>query len=131
MQTSNVKIKFETFNEHNCRIDIASNDSGALQGLSLSQEELPAEISFRARSARATRMPPSSKLKVCLQSQRSVSRVLQMRKWLRPSQSRTVRHAEEDMLVALPVASAELLRRVAVKNGIIYSERTSLIAENN
>lgn len=46
MQTSNVKIKFETFNDHNFLIDISSNDGGALQGLSLLQEELPAEISF-------------------------------------------------------------------------------------
>ena len=46
MQTSTVKIKFETFNEHNFLIDISSNDLGALQGLSLLQEELPAEISF-------------------------------------------------------------------------------------
>ena len=51
MQTSNVKIKFETFNEHNFLIDIASNDSGALQGLSLLQEELPAEISFHVPEA--------------------------------------------------------------------------------
>lgn len=46
MQISTVKIKFETFNEHNFLIDISSNDLGALQGLSLLQEELPAEISF-------------------------------------------------------------------------------------
>lgn len=46
MQTTNVKIKFETFNEHNFLIDIAGNDASVLQGLSLLQEELPAEISF-------------------------------------------------------------------------------------
>ena len=46
MQTSTVKIKFETFNEHNFLIDISSDDRGALQGLRLLQEELPAEISF-------------------------------------------------------------------------------------
>ncbi|GJE85934.1 meiotically up-regulated gene 60 protein [Phanerochaete sordida] len=46
MQTTNVKIKFETFNEHNFLIDIAGNDGSVLQGLTLLQEELPAEISF-------------------------------------------------------------------------------------
>ena len=46
MQTTNVKIKFETFNDHNFLIDIAGTDSSILQGLSLLQEELPAEISF-------------------------------------------------------------------------------------
>lgn len=46
MQTTNVKIKFETFNEHNFLIDVAGNDASVLQGLSLLQEELPAEISF-------------------------------------------------------------------------------------
>lgn len=46
MQTTNVKIKFETFNEHNFLIDIAGNDATVLQGLTLLQEELPAEISF-------------------------------------------------------------------------------------
>ncbi|EJD04379.1 cytoplasmic protein [Fomitiporia mediterranea MF3/22] len=51
MQTSNVKIKFETFNDHNFLIDIASNDAGALQGLSLLQEELPAEVSFHVPEA--------------------------------------------------------------------------------
>ncbi|KAI5119924.1 hypothetical protein M0805_000889 [Coniferiporia weirii] len=51
MQTSNVKIKFETFNDHNFLIDISSNDAGALQGLSLLQEELPAEISFHVPEA--------------------------------------------------------------------------------
>lgn len=51
MQTSNVKIKFETFNDHNFLIDISSNDAGALQGLGLLQEELPAEISFHVPEA--------------------------------------------------------------------------------
>ncbi|KAH9947646.1 cytoplasmic protein [Amylocystis lapponica] len=46
MQTTNVKIKFETFNEHNFLIDISGNDASVLQGLTLLQEELPAEISF-------------------------------------------------------------------------------------
>ncbi|KAI0786027.1 hypothetical protein C8Q75DRAFT_808815 [Abortiporus biennis] len=46
MQTTNVKIKFETFNEHNFLIDLAGNDASVLQGLTLLQEELPAEISF-------------------------------------------------------------------------------------
>lgn len=46
MQTTNVKIKFETFNEHNFLIDISGNDASVLQGLALLQEELPAEISF-------------------------------------------------------------------------------------
>lgn len=46
MQMTNVKIKFETFNDHNFLIDIAGNDTSVLQGLALLQEELPAEISF-------------------------------------------------------------------------------------
>ncbi|TCD70046.1 hypothetical protein EIP91_005027 [Steccherinum ochraceum] len=46
MQMTNVKIKFETFNDHNFLIDIAGNDASVLQGLALLQEELPAEISF-------------------------------------------------------------------------------------
>lgn len=46
MQTTNVKIKFETFNDHNFLIDLSGNDGNVLQGLSLLQEELPAEISF-------------------------------------------------------------------------------------
>lgn len=42
-----VRIKFETFNDYNFLIDVSSNDRvGALQGLSLLQEELPAEVSF-------------------------------------------------------------------------------------
>ena len=46
MKSANVKIKFETFNEHNFLIDISGNDASVLQGLTLLQEELPAEISF-------------------------------------------------------------------------------------
>jgi len=46
MQTTNVKIKFETFNEFNFLIDLAGQDRMAIQGLTLLQEELPAEISF-------------------------------------------------------------------------------------
>ena len=45
-QASTVKIKFETFNDHNFLIDIAGSDGSVIQGLSLLQEELPAEISF-------------------------------------------------------------------------------------
>lgn len=42
-----VRIKFETFNDYNFLIDISSNDrGGALQGLNLLLEELPAEVSF-------------------------------------------------------------------------------------
>ncbi|KAJ6627168.1 hypothetical protein B0H10DRAFT_423110 [Mycena sp. CBHHK59/15] len=51
MQTTNVKIKFETFNDHNFLIDIAGPDVSVLQGLSLLQEELPAEISFHVPEA--------------------------------------------------------------------------------
>jgi hypothetical protein len=51
MQTTNVKIKFETFNDHNFLIDIAGSDSSVLQGLTLLQEELPAEISFHVPEA--------------------------------------------------------------------------------
>ncbi|KAH7883897.1 cytoplasmic protein [Phlebopus sp. FC_14] len=46
MQSTSVKIKFETFNDHNFLIDISSSDSSILTGLTLLQEELPAEISF-------------------------------------------------------------------------------------
>ncbi|KAG9101165.1 hypothetical protein FRC06_003301 [Ceratobasidium sp. 370] len=46
MQMANVKIKFETFNEFNFLMDLAGTDNGAIQGLMLLQEELPAEISF-------------------------------------------------------------------------------------
>ena len=52
MQTTNVKIKFETFNEYNFLIDVSGNDrTSALQGLSFLQEELPAEISFHVPGA--------------------------------------------------------------------------------
>ncbi|KAJ7225753.1 cytoplasmic protein [Mycena pura] len=51
MQTTNVKIKFETFNDHNFLVDIAGPDGSVLQGLSLLQEELPAEISFHVPEA--------------------------------------------------------------------------------
>ena len=40
------RIKFETFNDYNFLIDIAGDASAALHGLSLLQEELPAEVSF-------------------------------------------------------------------------------------
>jgi hypothetical protein len=40
------RIKFETFNDYNFLIDLAGSDTGALQGLSMLQEELPAEMSF-------------------------------------------------------------------------------------
>ncbi|CAD6567507.1 MAG: hypothetical protein CYPHOPRED_001779 [Cyphobasidiales sp. Tagirdzhanova-0007] len=46
MKTAGVKIKFETFNDYNFLIDTAGNDTGALHGLTMLQEELPAEISF-------------------------------------------------------------------------------------
>ncbi|KAG9089931.1 hypothetical protein FS749_000947 [Ceratobasidium sp. UAMH 11750] len=46
MQMANVKIKFETFNEFNFLMDLAGTDNGAISGLMLLQEELPAEISF-------------------------------------------------------------------------------------
>lgn len=51
MQTTNAKIKFETFNDHNFLIDISGSDGSVLQGLSLLQEELPAEISFHVPEA--------------------------------------------------------------------------------
>ncbi|KAK7463826.1 hypothetical protein VKT23_005763 [Stygiomarasmius scandens] len=51
MQTTNVKIKFETFNDHNFLIDISGSDASVLQGLTLLQEELPAEISFHVPEA--------------------------------------------------------------------------------
>ncbi|EKM83401.1 hypothetical protein AGABI1DRAFT_65960 [Agaricus bisporus var. burnettii JB137-S8] len=51
MQNTNVKIKFETFNDHNFLIDISGPDSTVIQGLSLLQEELPAEISFHVPEA--------------------------------------------------------------------------------
>jgi predicted PilT family ATPase len=51
MQAAAVKIKFETFNDHNFLIDISGNDLGALQGLAMLHEELPAEISFHVPEA--------------------------------------------------------------------------------
>ncbi|ODO10578.1 hypothetical protein I350_01175 [Cryptococcus amylolentus CBS 6273] len=46
MKMTNAKIRFETLNDYNFLIDIAGKNQDALQGLSLIQEELPAEISF-------------------------------------------------------------------------------------
>lgn len=47
MKAANVRIKFETFNEYNFRIDVSSADKNSvLHGLALLQEELPAETSF-------------------------------------------------------------------------------------
>ena len=46
MKMAGVKIKFETFNDYNFLMDVSGNDLGALQGLSMLQEELPAEVSF-------------------------------------------------------------------------------------
>lgn len=46
MKLAGVKIKFETFNDYNFLMDVAGSDTGALNGLSMLQEELPAEISF-------------------------------------------------------------------------------------
>ncbi|GAA5876213.1 hypothetical protein JCM1840_007074 [Sporobolomyces johnsonii] len=51
MKSANVKIKFETFNDYNFMIDVAGNDPGALHGLTMLQEELPAEISFHVPEA--------------------------------------------------------------------------------
>lgn len=46
MKMAGVRIKFETFNDYNFLMDISGNDLGSLQGLSMLQEELPAETSF-------------------------------------------------------------------------------------
>jgi len=46
MKMAGVKIKFETFNDYNFLMDVSGSDIGALQGLSMLQEELPAEVSF-------------------------------------------------------------------------------------
>ncbi|RXK40626.1 hypothetical protein M231_02081 [Tremella mesenterica] len=46
MKSANVKIRFETCNDYNFLIDITGGVPGALQGLSLLQMELPAEMSF-------------------------------------------------------------------------------------
>ncbi|GAA5974761.1 hypothetical protein JCM11641_007256 [Rhodosporidiobolus odoratus] len=51
MKSANVKIKFETFNDYNFLIDVAGNDPGGLHGLTMLQEELPAEISFHVPEA--------------------------------------------------------------------------------
>ncbi|KAI5480493.1 KH domain protein [Pseudohyphozyma bogoriensis] len=51
MKSANVKIKFETFNDYNFLIDVAGSDTGALHGLTMLQEELPAEISFHVPEA--------------------------------------------------------------------------------
>ncbi|SCZ89319.1 BZ3500_MvSof-1268-A1-R1_Chr9g10367 [Microbotryum saponariae] len=51
MKSANVKIKFETFNDYNFLIDIAGHDVSALHGLTMLQEELPAEISFHVPEA--------------------------------------------------------------------------------
>ncbi|KAL4069386.1 cytoplasmic protein [Scleroderma citrinum] len=51
MQSTSVKIKFETFNEHNFLIDLSGSDTSVVQGLTLLQEELPAEISFHVPEA--------------------------------------------------------------------------------
>ncbi|ORX41050.1 hypothetical protein BD324DRAFT_647947 [Kockovaella imperatae] len=46
MKMAGVKIKFETFNDYNFLMDVSGSNLGALQGLSMLQEELPAEVSF-------------------------------------------------------------------------------------
>ncbi|EKD02270.1 cytoplasm protein [Trichosporon asahii var. asahii CBS 8904] len=46
MKVCGVRIKFETFNDYNFLMDISGQDVSALQGLSMLQEELPAEVSF-------------------------------------------------------------------------------------
>jgi hypothetical protein len=46
MKVCNVRIKFETFNDYNFLMDISGQDMAALQGLTMLQEELPAEVSF-------------------------------------------------------------------------------------
>lgn len=51
MKSAEVKIKFETFNDYNFLIDVAGSDTGALHGLTMLQEELPAEISFHVPEA--------------------------------------------------------------------------------
>ncbi|KAF8559398.1 cytoplasmic protein [Imleria badia] len=51
MQSASVKIKFETFNDHNFLIDLSGSDTSILTGLTLLQEELPAEISFHVPEA--------------------------------------------------------------------------------
>ncbi|PWN48570.1 hypothetical protein IE53DRAFT_188135 [Violaceomyces palustris] len=52
MKQCGVRIKFETFNDYNFLIDISGNNrDGAMQGLGLLQEELPAEMSFHVPEA--------------------------------------------------------------------------------
>ncbi|KAK4051320.1 KH domain-containing protein [Microbotryomycetes sp. JL201] len=51
MKLANVKVKFETFNDFNFLIEVAGNGASALRGLTLLQEELPAEISFHVPEA--------------------------------------------------------------------------------
>lgn len=46
MKSSNVKIKFESFNDYNFMLNLCGNSETALLGLTLLEEELPAEISF-------------------------------------------------------------------------------------
>lgn len=47
MEQCDVRIKFEPFNDNNFFIELSSNKpDGAMQGLGLLQEELPAEMSF-------------------------------------------------------------------------------------
>lgn len=46
MKVCGVRIKFETFNDYNFLMDISGQDMAALQGLTMLQEELPAEVSF-------------------------------------------------------------------------------------
>lgn len=41
------------FNDYNFLMDVAGNDVGALHGLSMLQEELPAEVSFHVPEVRA------------------------------------------------------------------------------
>jgi hypothetical protein len=45
-KSTGVRIKFEPFNEYNFLIDVMGNYNTVIQGLTLLQEELPAEISF-------------------------------------------------------------------------------------
>ncbi|GAA6029016.1 hypothetical protein JCM8097_001553 [Rhodosporidiobolus ruineniae] len=51
MKSANVKIKFETFNDYNFLIDVSGSEPGTLHGLTMLQEELPAEISFHVPEA--------------------------------------------------------------------------------
>ena len=46
MKVAGVKIKFETFNDYNFLMDVSGSDLGALQGLSMLQEELPRRSVF-------------------------------------------------------------------------------------